>query len=211
MPKLTVFFKDKEIDSYAIDEGMVRIGRATTNEVIIESLAVGPVHAVIHAIGGVSTIRQSQDEFPVMLNGIKIRESILNHNDMITLGKHQLLFNSTVSTDQEKSGAAPNPEESSQTAPLFNSESELPRGNLQVMDGEHIGRIMPLKKNLVRLGHPGQAMAVIFRKKQGYFVSALENNGTLTVNDAPIADRIVKLNHNDILIINDKSLQFFLC
>ena len=78
MPKLTVYFKDKEIESFMFDEGQVRIGRDETNEIIIDSLAIAPVHAVITLNNGVASIRPLQGEFPITVNGEKTKEGILN-------------------------------------------------------------------------------------------------------------------------------------
>jgi hypothetical protein len=209
MPKLTVYFRDKEIESFAFAEGKVRIGRDETNEIIIDSLAIAPVHAVITARNGIATLRALQDEFPITVNGRKTKEAILNENDMIALGKHHMLFNSSHSVGVSKPFVKPS--ESVPPAPLlFGVEPELPHGSFQIMDGENIGKIIPIKKTMVQLGRPGQGIVVVTRKKEGYFVSTLENKGSLTVNGTPIENKIVKLSNNDILGINDKSLQFFL-
>ncbi|MDD1612596.1 MAG: FHA domain-containing protein [Methylococcaceae bacterium] len=210
MPKLTVFFKDKEIDSYDFEEGMVRIGRDETNDVTIDSLAIAPVHAVITLRNGITSIRPLQDDFPIIVNGEKTKEGVLNNNDMIALGKHHVLFSNTESAEASRPVAESIDHKPSPTAPLFGIEPEMPSGNFQIMDGENIGKIIPIKKNMVQLGRPGQGIVVVTRKKDGYFVSTLENKGSLTVNGKPIENKIIKLRHNDVLDINDKSLQFFL-
>jgi hypothetical protein len=208
MPKLSVYFKDKEIDSFIFDEGKVRIGRDETNEIVIDSLAIAPVHAVITLCDGTATIKALQDEFPMTVNGEKTKETVLNENDMIALGKHHVLFNNAIPVG----GPKPFAETIENDPPplLFGVEPELPNGNFQIMDGENIGKIIPIKKTMVQLGRPGQGIVVVTRKKEGYFVSTLENKGSLTVNGEPIENKIVKLSDNDILGINDKSLQFFL-
>ncbi|MEC4747146.1 FHA domain-containing protein [Methylomicrobium sp. Wu6] len=210
MPKLTVYFKDKEIESFSFGEGMVRIGRDETNDVTIDSLAIAPVHAVITLNNGVSTIRPLQDEFPITINGEKTKQYVLNNSDMIALGKHHVLFSSSDSAVVSKPFTEAIFNEPPPVAPLFGIEPELPNGNFQIMDGENIGKIIPIKKTMVQLGRPGQGIVVVTRKKDGYFVSTLENKGSLTVNGDPIENKIVKLSNNDILSINDKSLQFFL-
>jgi pSer/pThr/pTyr-binding forkhead associated (FHA) protein len=210
MPKLTVYFRDKEIESFTFEEGQVRIGRDETNEIQIDSLAIAPVHAVITLNHDVASIRPLQDEFPITVNGEKIKKGVLNDNDMIALGKHHILFKSDNSTSEFKPLAETAESEPSLSAPLFGIEPELPHGNFQIMDGENIGKIIQIKKTMVQLGRPGQGIVVVTRKKEGYFVSTLENKGSLTVNGIPIENRIVKLSNNDILGINDKSLQFFL-
>ena len=208
MPKLTVYFKDKEIESFTFGEGMVRIGRDETNDVTIDSLAIAPVHAVITLRNGIATIRSLQEGFPLAVNGANTQEGVLNHNDMIALGKHHVLFTSTATVFKPFAETIAN--EPPPAAPLFGIEPELPNGNFQIMDGENIGKIIPIKKTMVQLGRPGQGIVVVTRKKDGYFVSTLENKGKLTVNGEPIENQIIKLSDNDVLGINDKSLQFFL-
>jgi len=208
MPKLTVYFKDKEIESFTFGEGMVRIGRDETNDVTIDSLAIAPVHAVITLRNGIATIRPLQEGFPLAVNGENTKEGVLNHNDMIALGKHHVLFTSTAAVFKPFAEAIAN--EPPPVVPLFGIEPELPNGNFQIMDGENIGKIIPIKKTMVQLGRPGQGIVVVTRKKDGYFVSTLENKGKLTVNGEPIENQIIKLSDNDVLGINDKSLQFFL-
>lgn len=210
MPKLTVYFKDKEIESFTFEEGLIRIGRDETNEIIIDSLAIAPVHAVIALRDGAATIRPLQNEFPITVNGAKTTEGVLNDNDIIALGKHHVLFKNSNSVGVFKQFAEANENAPPPATLLFGVEPELPNGNFQIMDGENIGKIIPIKKTMVQLGRPGQGIVVVTRKKEGYFVSTLENKGSLTVNGESIGNKIVKLSNNDILGINDKSLQFFL-
>jgi hypothetical protein len=63
---------------------------------------------------------------------------------------------------------------------------------------------------MTRLGHDGNGIIVISKRREGYFVSVLENSGTITVNNEPLNDKSLKLNTNDVLVIDNTSLQFFL-
>lgn len=209
MPKLTVYFKDKEIRAFDVHEGMVRIGRDETNDVTIDSLAIAPVHAVIAVRDGVATIRPLQDEFPIAINGVKSKEAVLSNNDMIAIGKHHVRFNINGDAEHAPVGDIAAKVADSAPAMLFGIEPELPHGNFQIMDGDNIGKIIPIKKNMVQLGRAGHGIVVVTRKKDGYFVSTLESKGSLTVNGEPIDNKIIKLRDNDILSINDRSLQFF--
>lgn len=47
MAKFTVYFKDKPIHSGIYEAGVVHIGRDDSNELIVDSLAVAPIHAVV--------------------------------------------------------------------------------------------------------------------------------------------------------------------
>ena len=78
------------------------------------------------------------------------------------------------------------------------------------MNGPNIGKLIQIRKSMTRLGHAGTGIVVISKRKEGYFVTVLENVGKMTVNDIPLTERAVRLNPNDVLNINDTSLQFFL-
>jgi hypothetical protein len=209
MPKLTVFFKDRVIHSDQFENGIVRIGRDETNDIIIDSLAVAPAHAVIVIRDDSHIVKQMNYDFPLMLNGVEVKEAPLKDNDTISLGKHDILFSTA-----ETIHTSPQFNESNRLAsnPLNQNSDEisLPAANLQILNGENIGKIIALRKKIMQIGRSGSGIIVITKRKDGYFVSILENIGTITLNDTPIDDNSLKLNNNDVLVINNRSLQFFL-
>lgn len=212
MPKLTVFFRYKVIDSYLFDNGVVRIGNDEGNDLRIDSLAIAPQHAVIEYKDGVNVINQLNDEFPVLVNGKKSNKAELKDNDMITLGKHDLLFHSTETLGSSLPESATSP-----VSPIivktFNEtvhDAPLPNAGLQVMNGQNIGKLLPLKKAMTRIGNSGSGVVVIAKRKDGYFISTLENSENISVNKQPINNEFLKLSHNDVVVINDTALQFFL-
>lgn len=206
MAKFTVFFKDKVIHSALFETGIVHIGRDETNDLTINSLAVAPAHAAVVIKETDVLIKQLNDDFPLIVNGDKVKECSLQNNDTLTLGKHSIIYNTTESVIA--------PLHSPPEVDLLNQEIareiQMPEANLQVMNGEHIGRILPMKKAMTRLGRNGGGVAVITRRKEGYFISALESNDSLKVNDTSVGDNTLKLNDNDIIVIESTSFQFFL-
>lgn len=206
MAKFTVFFKDKAIDSVLFESGVMHIGRDESNDLTLNSLAVAPAHAAAIIKQNGCLIKQLNDDFPLIVNGEKLKECLLKNNDRITLGKYSLIFNTTESV-------AEMPKHESSEVSMLNQEIEhnlnLPEANLQVMDGQHIGRILPMKKAMTRLGRNGGGIAVIARRKEGYFISSLENNSSMTINNQPLGDKTIKLNNNDLIVIDNTTLQFF--
>lgn len=206
MAKFTVFFKDKAIDSVLFESGVIHIGRDESNDLTLNSLAVAPAHAAAILKQNSCLIKQLNDDFPLIVNGEKLKECLLSNNDRITLGKYSLLYNTTESI-------AEIPKHESPEVTMLNQEIEhnihLPEANLQVMSGQHIGRILPMKKSMTRLGRNGGGIAVISRRKEGYFISALEINSGMTVNNQPLGEKTVKLNNNDTIVIDNTTLQFF--
>jgi hypothetical protein len=210
MAKLTVFFKGKAIHSNLFENGIVHIGRDKINDLTIDSLAVAPVHAVMIIRDDDCTIKQLNDDFPLMVNGEPTQACNLNNNDTISLGKHDIIYNTTKSVDyppQSANHINKDPESLNQG---IDNMSHFPVANMQIMNGNNIGKILHLKKAMTRLGNNGSGVIVISKRNEGYFVSALENIGTITVNNEPLNDQSLKLNNNDILVIDNTSLQFFL-
>lgn len=209
MAKLTVFFKDKAIHSGLFENGVVHIGRDETNDLTIDNLAVAPVHAAIIIRDDACAIKQLNDRFPLIINGEATKACNLSNNDMISMGKHAILFNTA-----EFVGFSATSDSLIDDVKSLNQEIDRtlhnPAANLQIMNGNNIGKILPLKNAMTRLGHDGNGIIAISKRKDGYFVSVLENSGTITVNNEPLADKSLKLNTNDVLVVNNTSLQFFL-
>lgn len=210
MAKLTVFFKGKAIHSNLFENGIVHIGRDETNDLTIDSLAVAPAHAVMIIRDDDCTIKRLNDNFPLIINGKQTKASNLNNNDTISMGKHDIIFNTTKSVDILPQSANLIDKDVESLNQEIDNALHLPVANLQIMNGYNIGKILHLKKAMTRLGHSGSGVIVISKRKEGYFVSTLENIGTITINNEPLNDKSHKLNHNDVLVIDNTSLQFFL-
>ena len=212
MAKLTVLFKEKVIYSKLFSNGVVHIGRDAANDITIDSLAVAPVHAALHIEGKECQIKQLNDSFPISINGEKVKLYVLRDNDEITIGKHTIVYN--VSSSFIESDKVGNKlMDTHKDVSLINTALEKDVqmiATLQVTNGPNIGKILTIKNTMTRLGNAGTGVAVIAKRKEGYFVSVLENTGTITVNGEPLADKTIKLECNDILVINNASLQFFL-
>jgi len=215
MAKFTVFFKDKAIHSAIFDTGVIHIGRDETNELVLDSLAVAPAHAVAIIRDGACVVKQLNDKFPLLVNNRATKEASLENNDVINVGKHYIVYNTTESFLELSEAPTPKqPPKPDSDLEALNEKLEenirLPEANLQIMDGPHIGRILPLKKAMTRLGHEGGSVVVIARRKDGYYVSALQGHDGLMVNRELLGERSVQLQNNDVIQIEKIPMQFFL-
>lgn len=214
MAKFTLYFKDKPIYSGIYDAGVVHIGRDETNELVVDSLAVAPAHAVVVIKDGRCIVKQLNEKFPLLINNQATKEWTLQNNDVINVGKHYIVYTLTESFLDAEPFAAP---------PAFSHDADVlalnqkleqagkqQEANLQIMDGPHIGRILPLKKAMTRLGHDGAGVVVIARRKDGYYVSALQGHSGLAVNKQPLGENTVMLRNNDVIEVDKTPMQFFL-
>jgi len=125
------------------------------------------------------------------------------------MGKHDIIFNTAEFVESPAFNSLIDEDVKSLNQEI-DSALRIPTANLQIMNGSNIGKILQLKKAMTRLGHDGNGIIVISKRREGYFVSVLENSGTITVNNEPLNDKSLKLNTNDVLVIDNTSLQFFL-
>jgi pSer/pThr/pTyr-binding forkhead associated (FHA) protein len=210
MTKLTVFLNYKETYSKQFESGrVVHVGRDETNDIVINSPEVAPIHLAITIHDHDSRVKQLNNHFPLIINGKAIGEAVLNNSDMITMGKHSLVYN----TVAESLNSIPFLENNT-SHPSFsqenNSELFVSIANLQAMNGPNIGKILSLKKAMTRLGHTGNGVIVIVKRKEGYFISALEKTHNITVNSIPLDGNYLKLAQGDVITLNKTMLQFFL-
>ena len=208
MAKFTVYFKDKAIQSGVFDSGVVHIGSDETSDLVVDSLAVAPAHAVAVIKDGTCVIKQMNDKFPLQINNRQMKECSLQDNDVINIGKHYIIYNAGGSMAASPGYASKNLDDLELNQKLLESVKQS-EAHLQILNGEHIGRLLPLKKAMTRIGHEGAGVAVIARRKEGYFISALQEHDGLAVNNQPLSGRIVKLNTSDVLAVNKISMQFF--
>ncbi|QPK64567.1 FHA domain-containing protein [Methylomonas sp. LL1] len=213
MAKFTIYFKDKPIHSGIYDAGVVHIGRDDSNELVVDSLAVAPAHAVAVIKDGSCVIKQLNEKFPLLVNNHPSREWNLQNNDVINIGKHYIVYNTTESVAdfaQYTSMASAGDVDQHELSQKLEEGGKLQEANLQVMDGPHIGRILPLKKAMTRLGRSGGGVAVISRRKDGYYMSALQGHEGLMVNKQPLGENTVQLHNNDIIEVDKTPMMFFL-
>jgi hypothetical protein len=214
MAKLTLYFKDKPIFSGIYENGVIHIGRDDTNEIVVDSLAVAPAHAAVVMKDGSCMIKQLNEKFPLLINDLAVKEWALQNNDVINVGKHYITFSVTESVLNDQFQAQITASEKDPDLQSLNHKldqsAKQQEANLQIMDGPHIGRILPLKKAMTRLGHEGAGVVVIARRKNGYFVSALQGHDGLAVNKEPLGENTVLLKHNDIIEVDKTPMQFFL-
>jgi pSer/pThr/pTyr-binding forkhead associated (FHA) protein len=214
MAKFTLYFKDKPIHSGIYDAGVIHIGRDETNELVVDSLAVAPAHAVVIIKEDSCIVKQLNEKFPLLINNQATKEWSLQNNDVINVGKHYIVYTLTESFLDSETFVAPPTFSHDVDVQALNQKLEQggrqQEANLQIMDGPHIGRILPLKKAMTRLGHDGAGIIVIARRKDGYYVSALQGHNGLAVNKQPLGENTVLLQHNDVIEVDKTPMQFFL-
>lgn len=93
MPILTLTFKDKKIRDYPLAVGQhCTIGRKSSNDIVIDNLAVSGRHARIESVSTTFVIRDLDSTNGTFVNKKKVSMHNLRHGDKLLIGKHELFF-----------------------------------------------------------------------------------------------------------------------
>ncbi|ACL04171.1 FHA domain-containing protein [Desulfatibacillum aliphaticivorans] len=229
MPTLTLKFKDNIIAEYPVKTGQsLTIGRLSDNNVVVENLAVSGHHAKLDSVGDGYLLTDLQSKNHTFVNAQMITSHWLKHGDVVTVGKHTLLF-----TDQE--GAAKVPEGAggdmdktmvmdtsdhrqmvAKSAPAESAAAPAMAMLSYLSGGE--GEI-PLSKKLFKIGKAatndivvggllmGQTAATISQRPNGYFIAFVGGRVKPKVNGEVVKDTI-KLNDFDTIEVGSAKMQF---
>ncbi len=210
MAKLTLSFKGRVIDVFHIEDEKTRIGRDEDCTISIDSLAIAPLQVVITRADDHSYRLKAMDEaFPILVNHEKAEETTLSHGDVIQVGKHTLTFAEDVmDLGTDLSQAVAENQESDESGQKASDEGMPKSGILQIINGDNFGRIIPLKRNMTRIGHAGGDCAMITRREAGYFISFLEGPNPPSINRKPIGEQAQLLSDGDIIDVGGTQMQF---
>ncbi|BBO76558.1 hypothetical protein DSCW_39750 [Desulfosarcina widdelii] len=93
MIRLLVKFKDRTIKEFALDRiDALSIGRNPNHHLVIDNYAVSGDHAVILKQGNRYTLKDTNSKNGTFLNGLTVEQAPLKNGDVITIGKHTLVF-----------------------------------------------------------------------------------------------------------------------
>lgn len=93
MVRLLVKFKDRTIKEFALDRiSSLSIGRNANHQLVIDNYAVSGNHACIVKQGNRYILKDTNSKNGTFLNGLTVQQANLRNGDLITIGKHTLVF-----------------------------------------------------------------------------------------------------------------------
>ncbi|MBU3948834.1 MAG: FHA domain-containing protein [Proteobacteria bacterium] len=237
MPTLTLKFKDNVISEYVLEkEKSLNIGRREDNNIVIDNLAVSGHHAKIDSVGEGFLLTDLQSKNGSFVNEQYISSHWLQQGDIITIGKHNLVFKYR---ENEAKPEATGPEDMDQTMvmdtdayktmlakstpnvadlPASKTQAGEPAGILSFISGG-TGEI-EISKKLFKIGKAstndivvsgfmvGQVSTTISKRPSGYFLSH-EGGSKPKVNGNSVSES-VKLKDFDVIEIGSAKMKFLL-
>lgn len=96
MPIIALKFKEQIIDKFLMESGQtITIGRKESNDITIDNLAVSGIHARIDSVSATFILTDLQSTNGTFVNEQLVSTHTLRNQDIILIGKHQLIFDST--------------------------------------------------------------------------------------------------------------------
>ena len=115
MPRLTLQSEDRVMKHYPVGI-MATIGRLPDNTIIIDSPAVSGHHACVFRDGHRLTVEDLQSTNGTFVNGTRVSRQILQHGDVVRVGRHELVLDQMLDGQVMDAGEPAAAEDSDLTA-----------------------------------------------------------------------------------------------
>ncbi|OQX91886.1 MAG: hypothetical protein B6D58_05735 [candidate division Zixibacteria bacterium 4484_95] len=104
MPEILVKYEDKVIEKFITEKKRVSIGRTPNNDVVLDNRGVSRHHATIEFNEDQALIIDNESLNGTFVNSRKVSEEILKDNDVITIGKFNLIYYKDAQKDENVFG-----------------------------------------------------------------------------------------------------------
>jgi hypothetical protein len=232
MATLRVRFERNPIREFPLMEGgSLTIGRAQSNDIVIENLGASGHHAKIDCIDGKYLLTDLKSKNGTFVNEELVTSRWLEHEDIITIAKHTLFF--SYDNDEQETDTH---EDASEKTMILDTDrqqfllaksyqkaaaEEIKRDPIAVLSflsggrGEtkltgkfvKIGKD-PLSDIVVKGFFVGKTAATISNRPSGYYLSYVGGMSRPKLNGQSIAKHSVKLEEFDVIELASVKMQF---
>lgn len=100
MPEIIVKYQDKVIERFVTEKRRVTVGRTPDNDIVLDNRGVSRRHSVIEFSDKQAVIIDNESLNGTFVNSRKISEEVLKDNDVITIGKYNLIYHQNENRDE---------------------------------------------------------------------------------------------------------------
>ncbi len=201
MAKLVLSEEGELIDEYPLEKDSIFIGRTEDNDIQIDSMAISGQHAKIVTVLDQAFVEDLGSTNGTFLNAEKISISTIEDGDVITIGTHSLKYLS-----EQESKSSKNQSKANSGIPI---NGDVP--HLQVLNETENGKEIPLTMKLTTLGQPGEHVAAISQRNDGFYFSHVDGGEANTVsilNGEPVPAEGKQLEAHDIIEVAGVKMKF---
>lgn len=170
MAKLAISLDGVLIREVVLDKDHISMGRRPYNHIVIDHLSISGDHAVFQYVDGNYYVEDLNSTNGTSVNGVKIKRQKLSHDDIISVAKFRILFDS--------------PTNGTRIPPKITG---VLSSAIRVVSGPSTGRRVALTKPVTTLGRPGIAVASITRRAENFVLRYIEGSRPLMCNGNTIS------------------------
>ncbi|HEY8024146.1 MAG TPA: FHA domain-containing protein [Burkholderiaceae bacterium] len=210
MAKIVLTIDGTVLKQVLLQKNRVTIGRRSTNDLVINHVAVSAEHAVVIAQGADFFLEDLNSTNGTLVNGRTIDKVVLHDNDVIDIAPYQIKFEVRSSAGSLGTlGKKPVVEELPDDIENLDGHTMLQQfALLRVLDGPAAGQEMALTKPVTTFGRPGVQVAVLTQRKQAYFISHVEGDTSPLVNGISIGQNARMLRYDDVIDLSGTKIVF---
>ena len=212
MARLILSMDGLVLKEIPLNKERISIGRKPHNDIQIDNLAISGDHAVIVTILDSSFLEDLGSTNGTTVNGQAVTKYVLKNNDVIELGKYRIKYlaetavsnvfdgvrTSGLSSSAIQAGRFSQTQTTISRPPAADAE-QLPLVSVRLYNGPTAGKVLDLVKMATTLGKPGVQVAVVTRRQEGVFLTAIEGANKPTVNGQAIGNVAFALQDGDVI------------
>jgi len=201
MAKLVISLNGMNVREYELDKERITIGRSSNNDIVLNEPVVSGEHAAIMVGSGASIVDMDSTNGTYVNDRLVVAEKPLQHNDVISIGSHDLLFVDETVQDFAATVILQHADEKAAAGPAA----------LKILSGKRSGTLMPITKERTALGKPGEQVAVIMKVEGGYLLQPVavgDKPITTRLNERQLDSNATPLSFGDVIDIADIKLEF---
>lgn len=183
MAKIIITAEGKLIKEVELVKERMTIGRKAHNDIVIDHRAVSSAHATITVMLDDAILEDLGSTNGTFIQGEKVTRRQLASGDKITIAIFELEY-------------------------LATPPKAAPSGKVEVMNGAHKGKQLPLNKPLTTVGKPGVAVVAITYAGGTYSAARIDGEQAPTINGAEMEDTPYRLTHGDVLDLAGTRMTF---
>ena len=161
-PKLLLSTASQHLRQIVIDKPRLTIGRRPYNNIMLDDLTVSGEHALLLTRAGASVIEDLRSRNGTLVNDEPVIQRALLDGDRIEIGIYRLQY---------------------VIEPLITEGDRPPEwACVEALSGDAIGKVIAIDRAIVSLSNASGQVAVISRRKNGFFITHLEGTTFPLVN-----------------------------
>lgn len=235
MAKIIIIFDEAVMAEHLLEKTPIKIGRKSTNDIVLDSLAVSGEHAAITKVGERFYVEDLGSTNGVLVNGEAVTRCKLKNQDLVDFGRYHLrflqdeVFDATqpadfkaTSTPSRLGGHTVMPDLKTLIAEKHEQnvhahtpviakaveKNSINNARLIILNGPNTGKLLTLNKTLTTLGKPGIQVTVITKRSQGYFLAHIEGSAVPVVNGAVVGKQGRELQSHDVIELGGVKMEF---